>query len=108
LSDDIRYDIREYLGHPNNPAGTFRRRIRKTPSDVVSGNKSPAHRVTTDIRIFASQLKNDIMVRSYCLAKRCMYLRRKTLFFPLYKIEYWCSKMNCELSKVLVCPLEKK
>lgn len=45
------------------------------------------------------------MVRSYCLAKRCLYLRRKTLFFPMYKIEYWCSKMNCELSRVRTCPL---
>lgn len=24
LFDDIRYDIREYLGHPDNPVGTFR------------------------------------------------------------------------------------
>lgn len=46
------------------------------------------------------------MVRSYCLAKRCPYLKKKTLFFPLYKIENWCMKKNCKLSKVQFCPLE--
>lgn len=47
------------------------------------------------------------MVRSYCLAKRCPHLKKKTLFFPLYKVENWCMKKNCELFKVTACPLEK-
>ncbi len=46
------------------------------------------------------------MVRSYCLAKRCPHLKKKTLFFPLYQVQNWCMKKNAELSKVPVCPLE--
>lgn len=46
------------------------------------------------------------MVRSYCLAKKCPYLRKKTLFFPVYKIEYWCSKKNAKLATVPACPLD--
>ena len=48
------------------------------------------------------------MVRSYCLAKRCPHLKKKTLFFPLYQVQNWCMKKNTELSKVPVCPLENE
>ena len=48
------------------------------------------------------------MVRSLCLSKRCPHLKKKTSFFPYYKLDWFCMKLNRELSKIPVCPLEDK
>lgn len=47
------------------------------------------------------------MVRSICMAKRCNQLRKRTEYFPMYKIKYVCGWCNRELKLVAECPLEK-
>ena len=41
------------------------------------------------------------------MAKRCNQLRKRTEYFPMYKIKYVCGWCNRELKLVAECPLEK-
>ena len=46
------------------------------------------------------------MLKTMCQQKKCRYLRRKQVFFPMYEVKFWCDKKMTELGKVRVCPLE--
>lgn len=46
------------------------------------------------------------MLKTICQQKKCKWLRRKTVYFPMYKIEFYCDKKMSELGKVRECPLD--
>ena len=62
--------------------------------------------------IFAVRTTNEKdmawMNKNVCVSKGCPYLRKKTEYYPMYAVKYFCTRYgSVTVDKMNGCPLEK-